>query len=1184
MKRTAFLLVSLLMFAVSTASAQSMYGSLTGTVMDSAGAAIYGADVTVKDASSGVTRKSVTNREGFFSLSTLPASTYEVVVAAKGFATYDATGIALNGSDIRTMNIELKVGAISEVVEVHGATTDVAPVDSGEKSALLSAKDLQRLSLVSRDAAELVKLLPGSILSANNAENRLSASGETVGLNVDGPLKNSNINGQWVDVTLDGGHTFDPGANGNSSPVTANQDMISEIKVLTSNFTADNAKGPVVVNAITKSGGKTFHGDARFYARNGVMNANDANAKASHVERPSSSYYYPGFGIGGPVLIPGTDFNKSRNKIFFYEGFEYYKQQVDFGVERAFVMTPDMLNGDFSALSGYSNPPSGLNAGVVPTQPDWATGFNGSPWRAHDSTQSVSGARLQGCTVTGGVLSSDCIDPNAQALLKAYLPSPTTPNGAPDADGFNYIKDFVTPLNANQNLARVDVNISDNTKMFVTYNRERQTANWALGLWGGQAADNAVPSPTAVIGADRSDFVSATFLHVFSPTMTSETRFSYTHLDFPESPVDPTKLLRADIPNFNLKGVFGPKSAPMVVTWGSGFPNLGAIGNAFHPNFTCYSNIPSFAEDITKVFGTHTTKYGVYLERIYHTQDNWSQFMGAIGYSGWDPSVTGNIYADALTGIGHGSYFEQVQPPNPIPINDNVLTFYAQDSWKVSRRLTLQYGMRFEHYAKPYSPGYGMAIFDPTKYSDDPKQLDNNTGVSWHSMDHSIPLSGASSRTLFFSPRFGAAFDVFGTGKTVVRGGWGKYRAYDSVQNNGYTGPAQTSVGSYGWTCGQNDPLCPSWEDVDTHAITPVFGQGLGPGLKSITTMDRLDDEQPLVTTYSLSIDQTLPGRLGAEISYVGNRSSHQQPQLNFNAVPIGTLLNVTCTITDTSCQDANRPRHNYESITNSMNAGRSRFDSLQATLHRNVGFATLMLNYTFSKALGDDILGTATSGYADYGVREFYGVSSINRAHVLSAAYVFRLPSFRGSNAFARGALGGWEISGITQIESGANLTSVGGFGGSGWNFNTSLSPTAADVEQTNLELLGTPDVQLQPVITCNPKHGLKPGYYLNPDCFAPPPGNGVNGSGRMPYLPGPMFWNSDLTALKNIRIGEHQSLQFRVAAFDFLNHDLPSFKSGDNNLQLGFDSNGKAPSTFGQASTRFGHRIIELGLKYSF
>ena len=254
------------------------------------------------------------------------------------------------------------------------------------------------------------------------------------------------------------------------------------------------------------------------------------------------------------------------------------------------------------------------------------------------------------------------------------------------------------------------------------------------------------------------------------------------------------------------------------------------------------------------------------------------------------------------------------------------------------------------------------------------------------------------------------------------------------------------------------------------------------------------------------------------------------------------------------------------------MTAGKARFDSLQASLQRNSGFATVMSNYTFSKALGDGILGTNTSGYKDYGVSEFYGVMPENRTHVLGTAYVFELPKLQGANALARQVLGGWTISGVTQIESGANLTSSS----SGWNLGFS-APNQPDY-------LGTPDIQVQPLITCDPRKGNPSGTFLNGMCFSAPPGNGLNGTTKMPYLPGPMFWKSDLTTLKNFKIGEKQSLQLRIAAFNFLNHGLLSFASGDSNLKLQLDADGNAPTNFGKATVHYGQRIMEFGAKYSF
>jgi len=1185
--------LSLLAFAAPSAWGQSMFAALNGTVLDGQGAVVVGAAITIKNSASAETRTTTTNREGYFSITELPAATYEVIVTAKEFEKYHASGITLTGGDDRTMSISLKVGSANETVEVTSSETALAQTESGEKTYTISAGDLQQLTLVSRDATEIVNIMPGSVMTANGGVNSKAYNGQTVGLNLNGPLGNENVNGQSVDVTMDGGHTFDPGAYGNSVPVTANQDMISEVKILTSNFTADNAKGPVVVNTVTKQGGGSFHGDFHFYARNAALNSLESDEKENGITtKPNESYYYPGATIGGPVIIPGTRFNKSRNKLFFFDGYEYYKQLNDAGIESAFVMTPQMLGGDFSASSSYgSNVSGGGILTATPTTPNWTGGAFGGPWAAAPGGKSVSAARLSGCTITGGVLSSACLDPNGLALMKAYMPKPTTASGAPDANGNNYVQDITQPMNMTQNLARVDFDYSDKSKLYVTYNRQHQTATWAVGMWANTASANAIPAPTPLLGGDLSDFVSANFMHVISPSMTSETRFTFTYEDYPAVAQDPAKLQRSSIPNFTLKGIYGQPTAPMYATWGSGFPNLGDVGYQFP--LTCYKKIPAAGEDLTKVIGTHTAKAGVYWEFVNNVQNNWGQW-GDLEEGNWAPAVSGNMYADTLMGLGHTGYTESAAPP-PQEMADKILSFYAQDDWKLTRRLTVQYGLRFEHYGKPYSPPYGLAQFNPATYNNSPSAVGQNTGVSWHKATSSIPLAGTADTFLFFSPRLGAAYDLFGNGHTIVRGGYGKYRAYDSVQSNSYTAAAQTAIGSVAWSCGWNDAQCPTYEDIDTHAQGPaVFGQGIPAGTlaspNTINVVSGHDHQQPLVTTYSVTVDQRLPWKMNVEASYVGNSSLYFQPQVNVNAVPLGAMLNPSCaagTTVSTACTQQYRPYQNYQDINSETTAGKARFDSLQMSLQRTSGFLTLMLNYTYSKSLSDGQLGTnSTSGYSDFGVNEFYGVSPSNRPHVFSSAYVVHVPSMNGGNFLLRGVANGWEVSGITQVESGANLTS----GPSGWNFGYSpASGSTAAQQENNTWLLGTPDITLMPLLTCNPTKGNPKGTYINGNCFGLPAGNGVNGTTKMPYIPGPYYWKSDLTAIKNFKVGEHQNVQFRVAGFNFLNHALTSFESGDSNLKLtnySFVNGGEVNNNtnFGQAKWKFGQRIVEVGAKYSF
>jgi hypothetical protein len=1181
---------------------QGFFASLSGTVVDNSSAVIPGAEVTLRNSNSGTTRTLQTNADGYFSFTEVPAGTYEVTAYIKGFNKYLGTGIILNGGDSRAMTVTLKVASTSTTVEVTDKVSGVATVDNGDKTSVISAGDLQDLSLVSRNATEFLKILPGAAMQANGGTNRAAYVGETIGINNSsiagntGGLSAVTINGQSVDITQDGQHVFDPGASGAATPVNPNPDMISEVKVLNASFSAENAKGPVVVNTVTKGGGNNFHGAAYMYARNSAMNANDAFNNSVGATKPASSYYYPGGNIGGPLIIPGTGFNKSRQKVFFFEAYENYHQLLDGGVDRAYVMTPDMLNGDFSALSdsAYASSIGRPNLGTLPTAPP-LTG--GSSWLGFNQRNAA------GCTISGGVLSSACISPNAQAMLKAYMPTPTNTDPQ-DHDGFNYIQSFSVPQNSWQNVARGDYNVTANTRAYVTWSRQREVQNQPLGLWAGAGSDWSVPSPTDIIGANGSDNVTVSLVHIFSPTMTSETKYGYTKINFPNAPQDPKKMLRADIPNFTLKGIYDNPEAPGLETWGGGPPQLGAVGDDYHPTMICYKGIPSVSENLTKVIGTHTTKYGFYFEHVYNRQDNWGEYNGLFIYDSWG-TPTGNNYSDALMGIGQGNYTEAALPP-PSTLAQNISDFYAQDDWKVSRRLTVQYGMRFEHYAKPYDgDGIGMAVFNPATYQANPASFaleEYNTGITWNKIDKAIPLSGATSQFLFFSPRLGAAYDLFGNGRTILRGGWGLYRAYDSIQSGNYTGPVDTALGSFSWSCGQNDPNCPTWEAIDTHAMsTPTLGTTKIASGSTVQVYNPNDHEQPLVTNYVFSIDQRLPAKFLLEASYVGNHSDFQQIQPNINAVPIGGLFKLNCDITATTCQNTARPYQNFTAVDETNTMGISRYDSLQLNVLRYVGFLTLNANYTWSKALGD--FGSYPTGtMPDFGQKYYYGVSPNNRAQVLNMAYVFNLPRTHGSNAFVRGAANGWQISGITTLQSGANLTSQT----DGWYLNYSranattsstvngVTTTTTTAYYDNVHLLGTPDLQLQPLITCNPKKGLTlPHEYLNANCFSPAPANGY-GTGGMPYLNGPMFWQSDLSLMKNFRVTEHQNLQFRFAAFNFMNHDLRSFTSGDQNLYATFNSAGKLvnnpvtnPTTtnpFGIAQYMFGHRIMEMGVKYSF
>ncbi len=249
-------------------SAQGIYATLTGVVSDPAQAVVVKAKVSLKDAQSGSQRETVTNGDGYFTFASVPVGTYDLTVEAKGFSSAKVTGIALGGGEKRNVDIALKVGTTSETVQVSGTVDELTTVDSGEKSSTLTTKELQNYVQTGSNAAEFIKIMPGFGLQ-NGTSNKSNYSGETVGINGNGdagsqsPLNNAfSYNGlptNSLDITADGAHVSDPGCNCDT-PVNPNSDMIAEFKVMTSNFSAENQKGPAVITSVAKSGGKDFHG------------------------------------------------------------------------------------------------------------------------------------------------------------------------------------------------------------------------------------------------------------------------------------------------------------------------------------------------------------------------------------------------------------------------------------------------------------------------------------------------------------------------------------------------------------------------------------------------------------------------------------------------------------------------------------------------------------------------------------------------------------------------------------------------------------------------------------------------------------------------------------------------------------------------------------------------------------
>ena len=1003
----------------------------------------------------------------------------------------------------------------------------------------------------------------------NGISNAANYTGQTIGINANGnagsqsPLNDAfrynGLQSNTLDIVADGAHVSDPGCNCDT-PVNPNADMIAEFKVTMSNFSAETQKGPAVMTSVAKSGGTDFHGSGFLYARHSALNSNDWLNNASKVPIPMNKYYYPGFTFGGPLIIPKTGLNRAGNKLFFFTGYEYFYQVLDTGLLRSEVPTDGMRQGNFS-------PAELSKLGAI-------TASGGAPGQINARNLAL---------YPGGMIPASALDKNMVSLMNLY----PKPNSDPAlTGGYNWTDDLLFNQNNHQWLTRVDYNISDNTKMFVRYNLQREVQRFPVQLWANTQTQQ-LPYPTQVLGNNSSDSVTTSLTHVFSPTMTNEAVFGYTFIGFPNVFEDPSKVDPAKV-GFNNKLLY--KNGVAQIPNFQGGPELAKMYNygGFEiggPTAGLYANkyMPSFSDTVTKVWARHTVKAGVFWEWIRNAQPASSATNGTFTFSNGNSNTLGNDYADMI--VGNLSGFSQNSFNRVNDISYDTYEGFVQDSWKVNKRLTLEFGVRMTHFS-PWIDrlGYGFSIWDPTKYLATCKTSDY-CGFLWNKRDSSVPMGGFPTRALLWQPRFGLAYDLFGDGKTVIRGGWGTYYYHSGQFTNGLDVAAGVNTislssnqgaGPTPYVASPNANAAPLLvRDLETLNFTSA---ALSPA-----AVDKVDDRQPKTKSYSFTIAQRLPWSSLLEVAYVGNESTDLLytggAGSSLNLVPVGAMLSSANGGVDPNGLVANnfRPYKLYGGINQTSHGIYYNYNSIQTTWQRTKGRYTLNLNYTYGKSLG-----IISSTYDPFNMRNNYGVMPGDRKHLFNLAYSVELGNF-ARNKVAAGVVNGWQISGIMQLQSGANLT---GNRGNNYGMNTnSYKVPGTTFNVSSASLLGTPDVGLRPLVTCDPNANLAEHQYVNGSCFAMPTQVGQNGPTVLPVSYGPAFFNTDLGLFKNFNIKEGMKLQFRANGYNFLNHPLWSFP-GTGNLTLGFDgSSGKLNTPlFGYTTQKQGRRVIQLAVKFIF
>ncbi|HTV06552.1 MAG TPA: carboxypeptidase regulatory-like domain-containing protein [Acidobacteriaceae bacterium] len=1211
---------------------------LSGTVQDTSGGVIPGAQVTLTNQSTGDTRVVQTNGEGLYAFPSLVPGTYTLKAVAKGFQPKEIVGIPLHAGDVRTIPaFTLAVGSATTTVTVNAAA-EMIPTESGQRLDVIDSKQIQNLALQGRDVTELLKVLPGATtVSSGLTQNspmytdlNTTVQQSAVGNGID---INGAVNRGGTALLSDGANVIDPGDMAAALSVI-NPEMTQEVTVQASNFGASTPFGPVVISTISKSGGDHYHGEAYFNARNSALNANSWANNHAGVSQGSQHYYYPGGSFGGPV--PGT-----HKTLFFWGGYERWLQnQGNSNVLTSYIPSPEMMQGDFSTdnADNLALCPDGFFPtpnGSYPQGP-WCSDLSGTVYPDGSSASSNLAPYGSAGGDVGQKIPSQFIDPGGAALAKIWPKA--NANSATSTGNVNYYQPIENLNNGWIYRFRVDYRLGDNTKIYGSYQQA-----WDSQLAQGNGAHlywtpgNAIPYPGGgETEAFRGKTLAGHFVHNFNSTTTNDFMAAWAFGSFPFVQPNPSAASRATL---------GYPYGKVFSTTSLNIPAYSSAGNFTFPDFSQASifdnppgqyavkkEAPQFNDTLTKVWGAHTVQMGAYTQNTDNYQSTFATFQDGdlSSFSGQNPNIiTGNLLgsphnptANFVMGVATG-YSEN----NASPIADTAYqatAFFVDDTWRTTSRLTLTLGARVEHVGHWYDRGHvGMAVFYPLRVQADYNAGKYAPGYYWHAIDAGVPLSGQPNRFAYFDPRFGLSYDLFGTGNTVVRGGWGVYRFVTQV--NDVAPPLVTAqhVLSYNLP-GQKSVMLSQLSDLAYKPCTSLCGSGSQSGF------DPSDYSQPITYAYNLTIDQRLPWNSLLDMAYVGSSTSQLSDAsegiegstfselADQNKTPIGAFFKpdpVTGVLstnpenlgtnptgtggTPTGNTAADYHPYGYAYGTSSalMIQGNSyaNYNGLQVAWIKTAGRLSFNLNGTWSKSLGTALQTNP------FNVNLNYGPTSIDRPFVFNASYTYQTGSINNFDRGVNQVLSGWTISGISTWQAGGYIPAALGNGVP--NFGLGLTytglPANAKAEGINSNIgdptyFGTDaSLPILPVLTCNPTTGLKHYQRVNGNCFNAP-AVGTQGGQNYPYMSAGAYFNNDLAVYRSFHIHESQAIQFRASAFNWLNHPLPNFSSLTP-LTLGYnvDYNSKTitpnynTSTFGVMDSKTGGtyaRIFELNVKYTF
>lgn len=1218
-----------LVFAGGYAAAQSsVSGSISGTITDSSGAVIQGAAVTLTNTDRGESiRVLTTNSSGFFTAQSLPLGTYSVTVKDQGFKTEVVTGLILHANDALTVNRTLVPGGVSEVVSVTADEVQLNLEDATSQS-LINSTQINEMALITRNYETLINLQPGvsfggSSDQLNRGPNSPTGGSSTVAFSINGGRTTSN---NW---TVDGADNLDRGAN-LTLYTYPSPDAIAEVKTLRGQYSAAfgrNASGQIDV--VTKSGSNSIHGSAYEFIRNDDLDANGYLNNLLHTRIPKYRYNDFGFSFGGPVYIPKL--YNGRNKTFFFVSEEWLRE-VTYTTGSAIVPTTAERTGDFS------------NSGYKPSS-TWTTG----PVQVCTSFTYNSSNQSSTCNAAGDSVTD--ISPTAKAYLKdifSVIPAPqSTTDLANNIDPHTLTSTIPNRFNNLNTDVRIDQQFGQKLSVFYRYLHDTFPSFQGSGTF----VASPIPGLSATVTQSPGTQHLGHATYVFSPTLLANFGYAYSNGSILTTPQG--ALLSSQSPDINIQEPYTNTVGVVPTLAVSGMTTLG--GGVVYVDHGINHQIFG---DLTKTFHNHTFIAG-FSYNHYQKQENSSSGgnQGSFGFTNdtqyanvtaVQPNYTGvaevQAFANFLTGNANNG-FSQSSRNIQVNVQSDLYEGFFQDNWKFNPRLTLNLGVRYSYFGQPFDANGFLSNFDPATYSVSKaptiasnglicftgtcNQAGSNAGLSTSpnaNADYNGPnyINGmifgnpsaannnqaspygnkvGQAGKLNFAPRFGFSYDVFGNGKTALRGGYGL--AYD-----------QAEVSYYETTIFDNPPAVASYSQTNAVLDNPSGGAtsttpSATPGrLQALP----LNYQTPYVQQYSLDIQQQFTPTFMFDMGYFGDHGTHLLGILEINQPVPGSWAGVVTPTTasagcvypgtttpaflNSTCDrvlNQIKPYLGYFAIDTMRSIFNSNYNSLQVKLtKRFYGKTYIDANYTWSRDL--------TNAQADYSgviqniynINGDYGRAAVDRTNVLNLDGVLEEPFFRDQKGLKGRALGGWELSAIFSANSGLPLT-VSASGGSLINYNlpggtTSIYNNAAnggyETDNAGLSVLGNTNAGLRPNQIGNPNSG-GPGLKLHNKSFesssspwfytgafaAPAPTSPIPGTAKRGTIEGPGFSRLDLGVFRNFRIAERLDFQFRAEAFNAPNH-----------TNVNSVSTSATSSTFGQVTGYRDARILQFAGKFTF